>query len=233
MRSRRSPFRRSRSPARHLLWLLVLLPVAALGAWLWLSRTHPELVPDLGSDLAAITGNGAPATTNAPANAPASTALPTDAGDSTVAPALAPRPPAPPAWRGTAQVIDGNTLQIAGTRIALEGIDAPELAQQCQRAGETHPCGQIAATALSERIGARDITCLQFDREDDGTVLARCWIGRHELNRWMVREGFALADRRHSGEYVPDEEFASIAGIGIWSGTFQPPWEFRRDNASK
>jgi len=34
---------------------------------------------------------------------------------------------------GVASVIDGDTLEIHGTRIRLHGIDAPESAQLCER----------------------------------------------------------------------------------------------------
>jgi endonuclease YncB( thermonuclease family) len=37
----------------------------------------------------------------------------------------------PPAIVGKAWVIDGDTINISGTHIRLEGIDAPELDQPC------------------------------------------------------------------------------------------------------
>jgi hypothetical protein len=47
-----------------------------------------------------------------------------------------------PAIIGKAWVIDGDTIEISGTRIRLEGIDAPESNQTCtDPKGKTWPCG--------------------------------------------------------------------------------------------
>lgn len=49
---------------------------------------------------------------------------------------------------GRAYVIDGDTLDISGTRIRLFGMDAVEPSQVCARPHEQWPCGQQAAGAL-------------------------------------------------------------------------------------
>ena len=70
-------------------------------------------------------------------------------------------PPAPAEITGTATVIDGNTLEIAGQRIRLHGIDAPENGQNCLVGMEVWLCGEAAAHALENFIGAskRRIDC--------------------------------------------------------------------------
>jgi endonuclease YncB( thermonuclease family) len=55
---------------------------------------------------------------------------------------------------GPASVIDGDTIEIHGTRIRLHGIDAPESRQLCKMNGEAYRCGQRAAFALSDLLGA-------------------------------------------------------------------------------
>ena len=54
-----------------------------------------------------------------------------------------------------ARVIDGDTLDIAGERIRLHGIDAPESEQTCVADGVTWPCGQSATAALRSGFATR------------------------------------------------------------------------------
>ena len=42
---------------------------------------------------------------------------------------------------GPPRVIDGDTIEVAGERIRLHGIDAPESRQTCRRDGTTWLCG--------------------------------------------------------------------------------------------
>jgi endonuclease YncB( thermonuclease family) len=44
----------------------------------------------------------------------------------------------------------------------------------------------------------------------------------------MVANGWAMAFRRFSVVYVPAEERAQKAKLGLWAGTFQMPWDWRR-----
>ena len=61
---------------------------------------------------------------------------------------------------GPARIIDGDTIDIAGERIRLHGIDAPEAAQTCVADGVTWPCGQSATAALVEFIGGAAVTMM-------------------------------------------------------------------------
>jgi endonuclease YncB( thermonuclease family) len=51
---------------------------------------------------------------------------------------------------GPAGVIDGDTIEMAGRRIRLFGIDAPERDQSCRREEIAYLCGLAAADALRE-----------------------------------------------------------------------------------
>jgi len=50
---------------------------------------------------------------------------------------------------GQASVIDGDTIEIHGTRIRIFGIDAPESDQLCRNEqSELYRCGQKASNAV-------------------------------------------------------------------------------------
>ena len=44
----------------------------------------------------------------------------------------------------------------------------------------------------------------------------------------MVSNGQAVAYRKYSKDYIDDEEIAKNKKIGIWSGQFDMPWEWRK-----
>ena len=131
--------------------------------------------------------------------------------------------------KGVASVIDGDTVEIRGTRIRLHGIDAPETRQLCTRpSGQSWRCGQQAALALSDRIGRRSVICVARDTDRYGRTIAVCSQDGVDLNAWMVAEGWAVAYRRYSLDYASAETDARRAGRNIWSGTFVMPWDWRR-----
>jgi len=47
----------------------------------------------------------------------------------------------------------------------------------------------------------------------------------------MVAAGWAVAYRKYSLDYVADEERAKRARLGIWSGSFEMPWDWRARGA--
>lgn len=130
---------------------------------------------------------------------------------------------------GPTQVVDGDTLIVAGQRVRLQGIDAPEGKQSCRRAGQRYPCGVEATQALRRQIGMGTVICTIHGTDRYGRALGVCADANGtDLNRWLVRRGWALAYRRYSTEYVPEEDQARAAQAGLWAGKFVQPWAWRR-----
>lgn len=129
---------------------------------------------------------------------------------------------------GRSSVIDADTLEIHGTKIRLEGIDAPESRQRCGEEGIEWPCGQQASLALSDWVADRPVTCHPKGNDRYGRTLARCFVGNDDMQGWLVSNGWALAYRTYSKDYVAAEEHAQATKAGVWRGEFTPPWEWRK-----
>jgi len=125
-------------------------------------------------------------------------------------------------------VIDGDTLESQGQRIRLFGIDALEKAQTCRKNGRAYKCGKEAASALSQKIGQKELLCEGKNIDRYGRIVAICYVGDVDLNQWMVAQGYALAYRQYSKLYVADEEMAKAKKRGMWSGAFKKPWDYRQ-----
>ncbi|MGH6879728.1 thermonuclease family protein [Hypericibacter sp.] len=130
---------------------------------------------------------------------------------------------------GYPRVINGDTINIHGTRIRLFGIDAPESNQTCKNAsGQVFDCGWKATVALVDHIAGGTVSCRSRGVDRFGRTVAVCRLGSEDLNAWMVAQGWAVAYRHHSLDYVPQENAAQAGKLGIWAGSFMLPWEWRR-----
>ena len=150
-------------------------------------------------------------------------------------PAVVLEPPAPGGLgvlAGTARVTDGDTIVINGTRVRLIGIDAPEAQQGCQRDGRSWRCGTAATEALRGLVGHGTVRCQDLGRDRYARALAVCWAGGTELNRELVRAGWAVAYYPRRGvtgpRYETEQAEARAAKRGLWSGSFVPPAQHRR-----
>jgi len=137
----------------------------------------------------------------------------------------------PPAIIGTPSVVDGDTIEIHGQRIRFNGIDAPESRQLCKDAnGLDYPCGRRSAEALDAFLAeSRPVQCtfVAWDRyhrfvgdchRADGASVAS----------WMVEHGQALDWPQYShGSYADLQALAKSAKVGLWTGEFEAPWDWR------
>jgi len=137
---------------------------------------------------------------------------------------------------------NGHTLEllfelspeIPVTTIRLEGIEAPDLAQE--------PWGQAARECLSGL--SNQIIWLETDDwtpDHYGRLWAYGWDGKSLLNRKVLEQGGAYLnkDRIAQGQYTQQliyaQEFARLLGLGIWNPDNplrETPETFRRRSHS-
>ena len=143
---------------------------------------------------------------------------------------------------GIPKVVDGDTVHIDNYKLRLEGIDAPEMRQQCKKESfkisffigltfyKDYSCGRVSKEKLITKIDTTEIKCISSSKDRYKRYIATCYKGKTNLNQWMVRNGFAIAYRRYSKKYVPDEVFAKENKLGLWQGKFMEPEKWRKLN---
>ena len=143
---------------------------------------------------------------------------------------------------GIPKIIDGDTVHINNKKIRLEGIDAPEIKQQCKKNflqisvfvgfqfSKNYPCGVTSKTKLINKIDSSKIKCISSSKDRYKRYLATCYLKKINLNKWMVRNGYAVAYKRYSKRYLIDENYAKENKLGMWKGTFLRPEKWRKLN---
>jgi endonuclease YncB( thermonuclease family) len=133
---------------------------------------------------------------------------------------------------GPAKVREGDQIQIGASKIRLGGIDAPAVDQLClNNTGERWTCGVAARDELIKHTDGKDWTCHVRQAADRrGRVVARCEVDGEDIQKWMVKNGWALSYVRVSHDYDADEAAAREAKAGMWQGAFIAPWDWRVRN---
>ena len=132
---------------------------------------------------------------------------------------------------GTAKVRDGDSVLIGSTRVRLGGIDAPSADQLClNNKSERWTCGVAARDELAKFTEGKNWVCHARSIDRRGRTVARCEVGGEDIQKWLVRNGWALAYVRISKDYEADEAAAREAKAGMWQGAFIAPWDWRVRN---
>lgn len=134
----------------------------------------------------------------------------------------------PPPIAGQARASDGDSFRLGEARIRLLGLDAPELAQQCDGAdGRPWACGRVARDRLAELLSRGVVQCRPEDTDQYDRLLATCTVAGDDLGAVMVADGLAIS----SGRYWTEEANARQGRIGIWAGGFDTPRDWRDEHA--
>ena len=135
-------------------------------------------------------------------------------------------------FSGPARVIDGDTLEVAGRKLQLVGIDAAELGQRCARGDRLVDCGIAAQAQLSDLTAGATVECqiLGLTTAQEAAVeglTARCSAGGYDLSEGMVYTGWALEAPDRPPRYQTIARDAELSERGLWRYRFIAPWQWR------
>lgn len=131
------------------------------------------------------------------------------------------------------KVSDGDTVTAdcdgQQTKIRLCGIDAPEKAQ---------PLGIDSKQFLSNLVLDKDVKVYPIESDRYGRTVAEIEVVSDRINVFVnaeiVEKGLAYHYKQYSGnclnkELIEDAEVkAKSKNIGVWSGDYQKPWDYRK-----
>src|SRR5258708_10212619 len=108
---------------------------------------------------------------------------------------------------GIPKIRAGDQVTIGTTRIRLGGIDAPSLDQLCLNPnGERWTCGVAARDELVRHVGDKSWTCHVRSTDRRGRLVARCEVDGEDVQKWMVKNGWALSYLRFPHAYDADQQ---------------------------
>ena len=120
---------------------------------------------------------------------------------------------------GRATVVSGDTILVGGTAVLLAGVEAPVADAVCPDArGGSYRCGLRSRDALADRAQGRKVRC-EVSGPVSGGVEAVCTLGREDLGRVQVIEGWADAvSVTPGGAYLHERTVARRDRRGLWGG---------------
>jgi micrococcal nuclease len=143
------------------------------------------------------------------------------------------------------RVSDGDTIVLDnGDKVRFCGIDAPEI-QHGKQPGQ--PLGEESKANLQKLIDAAGGTVLvmENDRDHYGRIVGEVFVkvpGSQEekyLNAEQILSGNAYLYKQYSSSCLNEpvlitaEEKAKAKKQGVWNGTYERPWDFRKQQRER
>ena len=113
---------------------------------------------------------------------------------------------------GPARVIDGDTIDVAGTRVRVGGIAAPEVGARAT-SPEERVAGLAAKRWLEDYLATRWVLCRDTGERSRDRIVARCEVDGQDLGRLVVAAGHALDCPRWSRYAYRSVEHPGLARI--------------------
>ena len=100
---------------------------------------------------------------------------------------------------GIPRIVDGDTIYINEYKIRLEGIDAPEMRQQCKKERlkissiigftfyKNYSCGEVSKENLELKIDRSKIKCISSTKDRYKRYLAKCFIDDIQKNMYPMK----------------------------------------------
>ena len=140
----------------------------------------------------------------------------------------------------TTKVADGDTITVNcdGEKLKIRfcGIDAPEGSQEL---------GSESKALLSKLVEGKQVFIRPIEKDRYGRTVAEVEVkgdrkgnnGEYEVllvNSEMVRAGLAYHYKQYSSNCIHKEaiasaeDFAKDKKLGVWSGNYEKPWDYRK-----
>jgi len=117
---------------------------------------------------------------------------------------------------GSARVMSGDTLRIAGETYRLSGIAAPPLDYFCRDGDLVIRCGEKARETMRNLIDGKAVRCVRLAEGQDGGIPARCFRDGRDLAASVVLAGYALSLEEYGNEQIE----ARAEKRGLWGMEF-------------
>lgn len=135
---------------------------------------------------------------------------------------------------GTARAIDADIIAFENNqRVILWGVDAPERDQTCSMGADKYSCYEDSLRTLETLVSRGEVTCELYGARDPfGRRFGKCITGDIDIGAEMIRAGMALAFLDQAEDYVPQQQEAAAAKVGLWQDEvdFLEPWQWRKRN---
>lgn len=133
---------------------------------------------------------------------------------------------------GQIRVIDGDSFEVAGVKIRLHAIDAPETDQMCQtEQGTDWACGGWISKVVTDRYGGVTARCTPIELDKYGRTVARCTALGEDVGAWLVAQGYAFAYVKYGADYAQIEREAAEMDRGLHAVRLQTPAQHRATRA--